>query len=150
LESKQEQPVVGTPRLVQTHSGASVPSVAAYVKRGLDQRRLSRVLDYIDANLESEVTLDRMASIACLSRFHFVRAFRNALGQSPVRYVSARRLERAEVLLLQRDRTLVDIALARGFSSQTSFTRAFSQATGVTPGQYRREVMARVDSQTLL
>ncbi|WP_163583549.1 helix-turn-helix transcriptional regulator, partial [Klebsiella pneumoniae] len=56
----------------------------------------------------------------------------------PHRYVAARRLERAKALLIQGDRPLVDIALALGFSSQANFNRAFKQAAGVAPGQYRR------------
>jgi AraC family transcriptional regulator len=59
---------------------------------GLDRRRLTRVLDYIGANLEDDLTLARLASIACLSRFHFSRAFKAAVGRSPHHYVSAKRL----------------------------------------------------------
>ncbi|SPP93323.1 conserved protein of unknown function [Bradyrhizobium vignae] len=84
-----------------------------------------------------------MASIACLSRYHFARAFKQAVGHSPHRYVSIRRLDRAKALLTQGDRSLVDIALALSFSDQASFTRAFSQATGRAPGQYRREFGSR-------
>jgi AraC family transcriptional regulator len=84
-----------------------------------------------------------MASIACLSRFHFARAFKQAVGQSPHRYVSARRLERAKGLLIHGDRPLVDIALALCFSSQANFARAFRQATGLAPGQFRRGLGSR-------
>jgi AraC family transcriptional regulator len=98
------------------------------------------VLDYIEANVEGDLTVDRMASIACLSKYHFARAFRQAVGQSPHRYVSAKRLERAKALLLRDDRSLMDIALALSFSCQANFTRAFRQATGQTPTQYRRRV----------
>jgi AraC family transcriptional regulator len=98
------------------------------------------VLDYIETNLEGELAVDHLASIACLSRFHFARAFKAAVGQSPHRYVSGKRLERARTLLTRGDRPLVDIALALNFSCQANFTRAFRQATGQTPGQYRRNV----------
>ncbi|TWI68460.1 AraC family transcriptional regulator [Bradyrhizobium huanghuaihaiense] len=106
--------------------------------QGLDQRRLSRVLDYIDTNLEGDLSLECMAMIACLSKYHFARAFRQAVGDSPHRYVSARRLERAKALLIRSDRPLVDIALSLNFSSQANFTRAFKQATGHAPGRYRQ------------
>jgi AraC family transcriptional regulator len=124
-------------RLVQKHISAS--SAQSLPRReGLDRRRLSRVLDYIEANLEGDLTIDRMASIACLSRHYFARSFKQAVDQSPHRYVSAKRLERAKALLIQSDRSLVDIALALSFSCQANFTRAFRQVTGQTPGQYRR------------
>jgi AraC family transcriptional regulator len=126
-------------RLVQKHSSPSpaqaFPRVA---QEGLDRRRLSRVLDYIEANLEGDLTLDNLASIACLSRFHFARAFKAATGQSPHQHVSAKRLDRAKALLIRRDQSLVDIALALKFSCQANFTRAFRRATGQTPGQFRR------------
>jgi AraC family transcriptional regulator len=111
-------------------------------RHAVDRRRLARVLDYIEANLEGDLRVDRLASIACLSQFHFARAFKAAIGQSPHRYVSARRLERAKALLAAGDRPLVDIALALDFSCQANFTRAFRQATGRTPGQYRRNFAA--------
>lgn len=131
-------------RLVQRHAGApSFPSFSCSSKSGLDRRRLSRVLEYIEANLEGDLSLDRMAKTACLSRYHFARAFRQAVGESPHRYVSAKRLERAKALLIDGDRPLVDIALALSFSSQANFTRAFKQATGLAPGQFRQAAGSR-------
>jgi len=126
-------------RLVQHHAGASSPCLPAPAAReGLDPRRLARVLDYIEANLEGDLTVMRLASVACLSEFHFARAFKAAVGRSPHRHVSARRLERAKELLSDADQALVDIALALRFSCQANFTRAFRRATGRTPAQYRR------------
>ena len=126
-------------RLLQNHvSPSPVRAFRRITQGGLDQRRLSRVLEYINANLEGGLTIDHLASITCLSRFHFARAFKAATGRSPHRYVSAKRLDRAKILLAQKDRSLVDIALALSFSSQANFTRAFRQMTGQTPGQFRR------------
>jgi AraC family transcriptional regulator len=129
-------------RLVQNH--VSPPRLASLYRKpeGLDRRRLARVLDYIEGNLEGDLTVERLASIACLSRFHFTRAFKAAVGQSPHRYVSRERFERAKTLLVRGDRPLVDIALALNFSCQANFTRAFRQVTGQTPGQYRRNFSA--------
>src|SRR6202047_4013413 len=84
-----------------------------------------------EANLEGDLTIDHLASIACLSRFHFARAFKAAIGQSPHQYVSAKRLERAKVLI-RGDQNLVEIALALNFSCQANFTRAFRHVTGQT------------------
>jgi len=126
-------------RLVQKYVSAPASrSIVSLTGEGLDRRRLYRVLDYIEANLEGDLPLDLMASIACLSRYHFARAFKQAVGHSPHRYVSARRLDRAKALLMRGDRSLVDIALSLSFSSQANFTRAFKQATGRAPGQFRQ------------
>jgi AraC family transcriptional regulator len=127
-------------RLIHVHLNASSarPTMRPSGRHAVDRRRLARVLDYIEANLEGDLSIDRLASIACLSQFHFARAFKAAVGQPPHRYVSARRLERAKALLAAGDRPLVDIAFALNFSSQANFTRAFRDTTGLTPGQYRR------------
>jgi AraC family transcriptional regulator len=127
-------------RLVQKHVGTLGHDVSARATQaGLDRRRLSRVLDYIETNLEGDLTLARLASIACLSRFHFSRAFKAAVGRSPHHYVSARRLEFAKQLLGKSDQPLAHIALTLKFSCQANFTRAFRESTGQTPSQYRRQ-----------
>jgi AraC family transcriptional regulator len=130
-------------RLVQNHAAEPSPGLLAPAAReGLEPRRLRRVLDYIEANLEGDLTVSRLASVACLSQFHFARAFKAVVGQSPHRHVSARRLERAKELLACENRALTDIALALRFSCQANFTRAFRQATGQTPAQYRRGLLS--------
>lgn len=137
-------------RLLQKHaSTSSTRSYPLLKTEGLDRRRLLRVLDYIEANLEGDLSVDRMASIACLSRYHFSRAFRLAVGQPPHRYVSVRRLHHAKALLTRGDRPLVDIALSLGFSGQANFTRAFTQATGLAPGQYRQAAGFRRSESSL-
>jgi AraC family transcriptional regulator len=128
-------------RLVQNHVGTMARDASARAAQaGLDRGRLTRVLDYIGANLEDDLTLARLAAVACLSRFHFSRAFKAAVGRSPHHYVSARRLELAKQLLGKGDQPLTDIALTLKFSCQATFTRAFREATGQTPAQYRRSV----------
>jgi AraC family transcriptional regulator len=106
----------------------------------LDRRRLTRVSEYIAANLDSDLTIAQLAKVAALSRFHFARAFKAAVGTAPHQYVSAHRLERAKDLLIRGDQSILDIAIALNFSSQANFTRAFRKRTGMTPGQYRRGV----------
>jgi AraC family transcriptional regulator len=127
-------------RLVHRHTGRSVDrDLVGLADQGLDRRRLRRVTEYISANLEGDLTIAQLAKVACLSRFHFARAFKTAVGQSPHHYVSAHRLERAKEMLMRGDRPLLDIAIALNFSSQANFTRAFRVGTGMTPGQFRRD-----------
>jgi AraC family transcriptional regulator len=127
-------------RLVHSHSGLSPDKDLEQLShQGLDRRRLARVREYIDANLEGEnLTVARLAKVAALSQFHFARAFKAAVGKSPHQYVSANRLERAKELLRRGDQSLLDIAVALNFSTQANFTRAFRKGTGMTPGRYRR------------
>ena len=96
------------------------------------------MIDYIADNLDQDLTIAQLASIACLSRFHFARAFKIAVGVPPHRYVSMKRFDRAKALLAQGDQSLVDIALTLNFSCQANFNRAFRHVTGQTPGDFRR------------
>jgi AraC family transcriptional regulator len=125
-------------RLIQKHcdSGAGAPTEVS--TRGLDQARLRRVLDYIASNIVEEITLEKLAAIAGYSAFHFARKFTLALGISPGRYISQRRLENAMAELTAGKLPLAEIAFNAQFSSQASFTRAFHRATGTTPKEYRR------------
>jgi AraC family transcriptional regulator len=104
----------------------------------LDPKRLKRVLGYIDAHLADEISLDRLAAEACLSPFHFSRLFRDAIGFSPHRYVTDRRVQAAQKELALDRVSLVEIALNAGFGSQDNFIRVFRKATGLTPGQFRK------------
>jgi AraC family transcriptional regulator len=126
-------------RLLQSHSTSPLDIVARLSSVGkLDPRRLSRVLEYIHANLGDGLDIRGMASTASLSHFHFARAFKASTGQTPYRYVSAKRLARAKVLLAQ-SLPIAEIALALNFSSQANFTRAFRREFGITPGRYREQ-----------
>jgi transcriptional regulator GlxA family with amidase domain len=150
LDLGNRQPVAFADKLLRTGTiGSGTQSIGPSAKGRLDRRRLFRVLDHIDRHLECDLTLDSLASVACLSRFHFARAFKQAVGQSPLRYVIARRLERAKVLLIEGETPLVEIALALRFSGQANFSRAFRQSTGMAPGQYRREATAALDINAL-
>jgi AraC family transcriptional regulator len=125
--------------ILRNFSGLSPASHApASTKGTLDGRRLARVLAFIDAHLDGEVTLEELAREACLSRFHFARAFKAATGASPHRYILRRRLERAKSLLTTGRPSLAEVALACGFSSQAHFSTSFKQATGVSPKHFRQ------------
>ena len=110
----------------------------AYAKGLLDPQRLGRVLQYIEANLDADITVNDLAEAACFSLFHFARAFHLAMGKPPHAYLSERRLDRAKNLLAHSDASLVDISLACRFSGQANFTKAFKRAIGISPGRYRQ------------
>lgn len=105
----------------------------------LTPARLSRVLDFIEAHLAEDVGLTALAEVAGLSPFHFARVFRQQTGISPYQHVIRRRVERATRLLAEGALPIAEVARLCGFSSQSHFTAAFTRATGVTPGRFRRE-----------
>ena len=125
-------------RLLQKHCDSGACASTEFSKHSLDHIRLRRVLEYIDANIKNEITLETLAGIACYSAFHFSRKFTLAMGVPPHRYISRMRLDYAMAELASGKLPLAEIALNAQFSSQASFTRAFHRATGMTPKEYQR------------
>lgn len=85
--------------------------------------------------------LDAMARAAHLSRFHFVRAFAAAYGETPRAYLSRRRIERAKDLLRAANLTVTEICLLVGFESLGSFSSRFRELVGCTPSAYRKSAV---------
>jgi len=102
---------------------------------------LRRVIEYIDANLQSEIHLEALARLAHVSERHFIRAFHAATGCTPYRYVIASRLRASAQLLRQYpEQSIPSIAAQLGFGSRSHFSVQFVRYFGVAPAQYRREV----------
>jgi AraC family transcriptional regulator len=99
---------------------------------------LLRARDALDAAFPGRVTLAALAADAGVHPVHVAAAFRRAFGVSVGQYVRARRLEAARLALDDPDRSLSEVALTFGFSSQSHFTQAFRRHTGLTPAAYRR------------
>jgi AraC family transcriptional regulator len=126
-------------RLAHSHLETELVSPSIPSRHRLDDGRLSRVLAYIEEHLAEEITLSDLANVACLSLFHFARAFAATVGVPPHRYVSRRRLENAKQRIAGGKVSMSEVAFDCGFSSQSSFGRAFRRATGMTPAEYRRK-----------
>jgi AraC-like DNA-binding protein len=95
------------------------------------------VREHVDRHYAKNLTVDRLAAMAGLSTFHFIRAFRAAFGQTPHQYLRARRLERAKELLETTAFPVTDVCDKVGFQSLGSFTTLFRKQTGETPAEYR-------------
>jgi len=111
--------------------------------RTLSNTQRARVEDFIHANIQCNLSMLKLASIAQLSPRHFSRLFRASFGESPHQYVIRIRLGRARELLAKDTSSISEIALSVGFGSQSHFAQLFHQATGVTPRQYRFQSMPR-------
>lgn len=104
----------------------------------LPMHKLRRVIDLIEARLDRGATLDEMASLVGLSRHHFARAFKQATGTSPHRFLLERRLERAKASIERGNEPLSAIAARLGFADQSHLTRLFKRRYGVTPASLPR------------
>jgi len=101
--------------------------------------RFSRLFDYIDQNLEGDLSLDRLSDVACLSKFHFHRLFSAHFEVSVGKYIQLARLKRASFrLAFYPADKVIDIALDAGFETPESFSRAFRKAFGQAPSEFRK------------
>ena len=103
--------------------------------------RLKRAIEYFEAHLAEQVSLAEVASVTGITRMHFAAQFRAATGLSPHQYLLRRRIDKAQELLMSTDMSLVEIALAVGFQSQSHFTTVFKRLVGDTPSSWRRSRM---------
>ncbi|HEY5882779.1 MAG TPA: AraC family transcriptional regulator [Nakamurella sp.] len=104
---------------------------------------LRRARDHIDREYRSEVALDELASLAGMSKYHFARAFAATYGETPIRYLTRRRIERAQDLLRSANLTVTEICMAVGFASLGSFSSRFTELVGETPTGYRNRWAAQ-------
>jgi len=100
---------------------------------GFSPQKLKLVTNYINDNLERDLSLQELAAIAQLSQYHFCRLFKRSTGLSPHKYVTHQRVEKAKRLLKQGSMTLAEIAMICGFNHQSHLHRHFKRQTGVTP-----------------
>ena len=105
---------------------------------GLSVASLRRVQDYIHSNLPATITLVELSRVAGLSRGHFLRAFRESAGDTPLGYVRTLRIEEAKRRLSQGSRSITEVALDCGFSHAQHFATTFRRATGLSPSAFRR------------
>jgi AraC-like DNA-binding protein len=98
---------------------------------------LRRARDHIDRNYAAALDLDGLASVAGVSKYHFARCFEVAYGETPMRYLTRRRIERAQDLLRHANLTVTEICMAVGFASLGSFSSRFRELVGESPSAYR-------------
>ena len=106
-------------------------------------RHLRRARDHIDGHYVADLQLDQLASVAGVSKFHFVRSFKATYGETPIRYLTRRRLERAQDLLRSANLTVTEVCMLVGFASLGSFSARFAQVVGESPIAYRNRWAAR-------
>ncbi|AHE66299.1 AraC family transcriptional regulator [Legionella oakridgensis] len=104
------------------------------------ERQLKKVIEFIGKHLDDKLTLTQLSHIACFSKYHFHRLFTAYTGLSLQQYIRWLRLKRAaHQLIVEKDKSILKIAIDAGFESHESFTRAFKQACGVSPREFRSQ-----------
>jgi AraC family transcriptional regulator len=101
--------------------------------RALPRWRLRRAIDYVESRLAEPISLAEVASATGLTRMHFAAGFRAATGLRPHEYLLRRRIERSQEMLMTTDMTLVNVARAVGFQTQSHYSNVFRRFVGQPP-----------------
>lgn len=100
---------------------------------------IQRALEYMELHYDTLGSLDEIAEIAEMSKYHFLREFRRCTGIPPIEYLNKLRIEKAVNLLRTTSMSLQEIAQSIGYSNSNYFSKVFRGWVGVSPGQFRRE-----------
>src|ERR1043165_5258912 len=101
--------------------------------------RLCRAREFNTGRYQEPINLDEMSREACLSRYHFVRRFREEFATTPHQYLIDRRIEKAKELLRHRRMTVTDVCFQVGFESLGSFSTLFRDRGSESPTNYRQQ-----------
>ncbi|MEO8333958.1 MAG: AraC family transcriptional regulator [bacterium] len=110
---------------------------------------VQRVIEHVAAHLDEAVALDRLASEACLSPYHFHRVFRGIVGETPLELIRRLRMERAAHRLAHGDESVTSIAFGAGYDTHEAFTRAFRASYATSPTGFRRRKSPHIEITAL-
>ena len=102
--------------------------------------RLTDIFSYIDNHLYQNIHVSDLAEQMCLSSDHFTRIFKQVSGMSPIQYIQAKRIERAQTLLLASRLSIKEIAETVGIPNLSQFSKLFTKETGHSPREYRDNI----------
>ncbi len=112
------------------------------MSKKIHSERMNKVVHFIEHNLDSEIDCNKLAEIACYSKFHFHRLFYSYIGEGVYAYRKRLLLERSIKHLLHSDDSIIDIAFKCGYENQTSFNKAFRKQFSFTPSQVRKQMVS--------
>lgn len=104
---------------------------------GLPIHQLRKVEDYVSEHLAEEISIETLAELVELSSSHFAHVFKETTGMTPLQFVTRQRVTRAQQLIRETSRSLIDIGLEVGYASPSHFAQVFRRVVGVTPTEFR-------------
>jgi AraC family transcriptional regulator len=107
-------------------------------EQGLSRWQLRQAMDYLEANLTQDISLEEMARMSRLSQSQFARLFRTSTGMPPYKWSLFARIKRAQELLLLGKDSISAISVRTGFADQSHFSKTFRRVTGATPKDWQR------------
>ncbi|MBP3360628.1 MAG: helix-turn-helix transcriptional regulator [Clostridia bacterium] len=102
-------------------------------------QEFSDVLEYIEDNIDKKISIEELADICKMSKFHFLRKFKGVYSETPYMYITRMKVNKAKNLLVTTNDTIDEISIKVGFNDTNTFIRSFKKHTGKTPNKYRGE-----------
>lgn len=115
----------------------SSPSRTPVHRGGMPIHLLRKVEDHVTANLADEISIEALAELVELSSSHFAHVFKETTDLTPLQFVTRQRITRAQQLIRETSRSLIDVGLEVGYSSASHFAQVFRSVVGVTPTEFR-------------
>ena len=115
----------------------SPPARTPVHRGGLPIHQLRKVEDYVAAHLAEEISIETLAELVGLSPSHFAHVFKETTGTTPLQFATRQRVTRAQQLIRETSRSLIDVGLEVGYSSPSHFAQVFRRVVGVTPTEFR-------------
>ncbi|RSK32532.1 AraC family transcriptional regulator [Hymenobacter metallilatus] len=103
--------------------------------------RFAAVVQYIKQHLTEQITVEKLAELACMSKATFFRVFKRELGLTPVEFIIQERLQEAKRMLRNPLSKVADVCFRAGFNNTAYFQKLFKQYEGITPGMYKRQLL---------
>lgn len=116
-----------------TNAGAETPES----RGGLPIRQLRKVEDYVIEHLADEISIDHLAELVELSSSHFSHVFKESTGMTPLQFVTRERITRAQQMIRETSRSVIEVGLDVGYTSPSHFAQVFRRVVGVTPTEFR-------------
>lgn len=126
--------------LLAVHIAEKYTNIASHspdYRGGLPIARLRKVEDYVHAHLAENISVETLAELSELSPFHFSRVFKEATGMTPLKFVIRERMLRAQRLIRETSRSLIEIGLEVGYTSPSHFAQVFRRTVGMAPNKFR-------------
>ncbi|MDR0262854.1 MAG: AraC family transcriptional regulator [Sphingobacterium sp.] len=104
------------------------------------EKRLLRVLDYIDENIHQPISIEQLANLIFISKDHLIRLFKKQMNTTPVLYINQKKIEKAQLMMLVDEDNIQQLSFKLGFENISYFNRLFKKITGETPMAYKRRI----------
>ena len=138
LEKKPQYEVLCLSLLLTLFSLIQRESARTEARADKEHRRIARAIQYIGRNFSEDLSLSDYAAMCMMSKYHFLRTFKEVTGQTPIEYRTRIRIETAKQMLEDGDLSVLEIGARVGFASAAYFSSAFKKEVGISPSKYAR------------